>query len=55
MVGINAPIPMPVSYYSFDGWKSSLFGDLHMNGPESVQVLTARLVTQPLAPIRGTR
>ena len=30
MVGINVPIPVPVAYYSFGGWKSSLFGDLHM-------------------------
>ena len=37
MVGINVPIPVPVSYYSFGGWKSSLFGDLHMYGPEGVQ------------------
>jgi malonate-semialdehyde dehydrogenase (acetylating)/methylmalonate-semialdehyde dehydrogenase len=40
MVGINVPIPVPVSYYSFGGWKSSLFGDLHMYGPEGVQFFT---------------
>src|SRR6478752_4705842 len=34
MVGINVPIPVPVAYYSFGGWKNSLFGDLHMYGPE---------------------
>src|SRR5215211_7915502 len=34
MVGINVPIPVPVSYYSFGGWKASLFGDTHMYGPE---------------------
>jgi malonate-semialdehyde dehydrogenase (acetylating)/methylmalonate-semialdehyde dehydrogenase len=33
MVGINVPIPVPVAYYSFGGWKSSLFGDAHMYGP----------------------
>ena len=33
MVGINVPIPVPVAYYSFGGWKASLFGDLHMYGP----------------------
>ncbi|HXQ86046.1 MAG TPA: CoA-acylating methylmalonate-semialdehyde dehydrogenase, partial [Gaiella sp.] len=33
MVGINVPIPVPVAYYSFGGWKQSLFGDLHMYGP----------------------
>ncbi|MEP6716837.1 MAG: CoA-acylating methylmalonate-semialdehyde dehydrogenase [Terriglobia bacterium] len=40
MVGINVPIPVPVSYYSFGGWKSSLFGDLHMYGPEGIQFYT---------------
>jgi acyl-CoA reductase-like NAD-dependent aldehyde dehydrogenase len=37
MIGINLPIPVPVSYYSFGGWKASLFGDLHIYGPEGVQ------------------
>jgi len=46
MVGINVPIPVPVSYYSFGGWKSSLFGDLHMYGPEGVLFYTrAKIVT----------
>ena len=46
MVGVNVPIPVPVAYYSFGGWKSSLFGDLHMYGPEGVQFYTrAKLVT----------
>jgi malonate-semialdehyde dehydrogenase (acetylating)/methylmalonate-semialdehyde dehydrogenase len=46
MVGINVPIPVPVAYYSFGGWKSSLFGDLHMYGPEGIQFFTrAKLVT----------
>jgi malonate-semialdehyde dehydrogenase (acetylating) / methylmalonate-semialdehyde dehydrogenase len=40
MVGINVPIPVPVSYYSFGGWKASLFGDLHMYGPEGIQFYT---------------
>jgi malonate-semialdehyde dehydrogenase (acetylating) / methylmalonate-semialdehyde dehydrogenase len=40
MVGINVSIPVPVSYYSFGGWKASLFGDLHMYGPEGVQFYT---------------
>jgi malonate-semialdehyde dehydrogenase (acetylating) / methylmalonate-semialdehyde dehydrogenase len=40
MVGINVPIPVPVAYYSFGGWKGSLFGDLHMYGPEGVQFYT---------------
>jgi malonate-semialdehyde dehydrogenase (acetylating) / methylmalonate-semialdehyde dehydrogenase len=46
MVGINVPIPVPMSYYSFGGWKASLFGDLHMYGPEGVQFYTrAKVVT----------
>ena len=40
MVGINVPIPVPVSYYSFGGWKASLFGDNHMYGPEGIQFYT---------------
>lgn len=46
MVGINVPIPVPVAYYSFGGWKGSLFGDLHMYGLEGVQFYTrAKVVT----------
>ncbi len=46
MVGINVPIPVPVSFYSFGGWKASLFGDLHIYGPEGVQFYTrAKVVT----------
>ncbi len=40
MIGVNVPIPVPVSYYSFGGWKSSLFGDKHMYGPEGVDFYT---------------
>jgi malonate-semialdehyde dehydrogenase (acetylating)/methylmalonate-semialdehyde dehydrogenase len=40
MVGINVPIPVPVSYYSFGGWKASLFGDAHMYGPDGVRFFT---------------
>jgi malonate-semialdehyde dehydrogenase (acetylating)/methylmalonate-semialdehyde dehydrogenase len=40
MVGINVPIPVPVAFYSFGGWKSSLFGDLHVHGSESVKFYT---------------
>jgi malonate-semialdehyde dehydrogenase (acetylating)/methylmalonate-semialdehyde dehydrogenase len=40
MVGINVPIPVPVAWFSFGGWKSSLFGDLHAYGPESVSFYT---------------
>ena len=40
MVGINIPIPVPMAFFSFGGWKSSLFGDLHMHGMEGVQFYT---------------
>jgi malonate-semialdehyde dehydrogenase (acetylating)/methylmalonate-semialdehyde dehydrogenase len=40
MVGINVPIPVPVAYHSFGGWKRSLFGDMHMHGPEGVRFFT---------------
>jgi malonate-semialdehyde dehydrogenase (acetylating)/methylmalonate-semialdehyde dehydrogenase len=40
MVGINVPIPVPVAYYSFGGWKTSLFGDSHVYGPESIHFYT---------------
>jgi malonate-semialdehyde dehydrogenase (acetylating)/methylmalonate-semialdehyde dehydrogenase len=47
MVGINVPIPVPVAYHSFGGWKRSLFGDIHMHGPEGVQFYTRlKTVTQ---------
>ncbi len=40
MVGINVPIPVPVAYHSFGGWKRSLFGDHYMHGPEGVRFYT---------------
>lgn len=40
MIGINVPIPVPVAYYSFGGWKSSLFGDSHAHGTEGVHFFT---------------
>jgi len=40
MVGINVPIPVPVAYYSFGGWKASLFGDRHIYGPEGIDFCT---------------
>ena len=40
MVGINVPIPVPVAYYSFGGWKASLFGDTHVYGPEGINFYT---------------
>jgi malonate-semialdehyde dehydrogenase (acetylating)/methylmalonate-semialdehyde dehydrogenase len=54
MVGINVPIPVPVAYYSFGGWKSSLFGDLHMYGPEGVQFYTKSKVITSRWPDPGT-
>src|SRR6202022_2745634 len=40
MVGINVPIPVPMAFHSFGGWKSSLFGDHHMHGPEGFRFYT---------------
>jgi malonate-semialdehyde dehydrogenase (acetylating)/methylmalonate-semialdehyde dehydrogenase len=40
MVGVNVPIPVPVAYYSFGGWKGSLFGDRHIYGPEGIDFYT---------------
>ncbi len=40
MVGVNVPIPVPVGYHSFGGWKDSLFGDTHMYGPEGIRFYT---------------
>ncbi|HEY8134988.1 MAG TPA: CoA-acylating methylmalonate-semialdehyde dehydrogenase [Candidatus Limnocylindrales bacterium] len=54
MVGINVPIPVPVAYYSFGGWKDSLFGDLHMYGPEGVQFYTRGKVVTARWPDPGT-
>ncbi|QXH50895.1 CoA-acylating methylmalonate-semialdehyde dehydrogenase [Pseudomonas fakonensis] len=42
MVGVNVPLPVPVSYHSFGGWKRSLFGDLHAYGPDGVRFYTRR-------------
>ncbi|MEO8202843.1 MAG: CoA-acylating methylmalonate-semialdehyde dehydrogenase [Betaproteobacteria bacterium] len=47
MVGINVPIPVPVAFYSFGGWKNSLFGDLHVHGAEGVKFYTrTKVVTK---------
>ncbi|MDQ1664281.1 MAG: malonate-semialdehyde dehydrogenase (acetylating) / methylmalonate-semialdehyde dehydrogenase [Actinomycetota bacterium] len=46
MIGVNVPIPVPMAFYSFGGWKDSLFGDRHMHGPEGVGFYTrAKVVT----------
>ena len=54
MVGINVPIPVPVAYYSFGGWKNSLFGDTHMYGPEGVRFYTRSKVVTSRWPDPGT-
>jgi malonate-semialdehyde dehydrogenase (acetylating)/methylmalonate-semialdehyde dehydrogenase len=47
MVGINVPIPVPMAYHSFGGWKDSLFGDLHVHGPDGVRFYTrGKVVTR---------
>jgi malonate-semialdehyde dehydrogenase (acetylating)/methylmalonate-semialdehyde dehydrogenase len=47
MVGINVPVPVPMAYYSFGGWKASLFGDTHAHGMEGVHFFTrGKVVTQ---------
>ena len=46
MIGINVPVPVPVAYYSFGGWKNSLFGDRHVYGPEGIDFYTrSKVVT----------
>ncbi len=40
MIGINVPIPVPLAFHSFGGWKRSLFGDMHIHGPEGVRFYT---------------
>jgi malonate-semialdehyde dehydrogenase (acetylating) / methylmalonate-semialdehyde dehydrogenase len=44
MIGVNVPVPVPVAYYSFGGWKRSLFGDTHAHGPEGVHFYTRQKV-----------
>ena len=47
MVGVNVPVPVPMAYHSFGGWKDSLFGEHHVHGPEGVEFYTrAKVVTQ---------
>jgi malonate-semialdehyde dehydrogenase (acetylating)/methylmalonate-semialdehyde dehydrogenase len=54
MVGVNVPIPVPVAYYSFGGWKSSLFGDLHVHGVEGVKFYTRTKVVTTRWPHQDT-
>jgi malonate-semialdehyde dehydrogenase (acetylating)/methylmalonate-semialdehyde dehydrogenase len=55
MVGINIPLPVPVSYHSFGGWKRSLFGDLGAYGPDSVRFYTRRKTITQRWPAGGVR
>ena len=54
MVGVNVPIPVPVGYYSFGGWKHSLFGDTHMYGPDGIHFYTKQKVVTARWPDPGT-
>jgi len=54
MVGINVPIPVPVAFYSFGGWKNSLFGDLHVHGVEGVKFYTRTKVVTTRWPHQDT-
>ena len=54
MVGVNVPIPVPVAYFSFGGWKNSLFGDLHVHGTESVKFYTRTKVVTTRWPHQDT-
>jgi malonate-semialdehyde dehydrogenase (acetylating)/methylmalonate-semialdehyde dehydrogenase len=54
MVGINVPIPVPVAFYSFGGWKNSLFGDLHVHGVEGVKFYTRTKVVTKRWPHQDT-
>jgi len=55
MVGINVPLPVPVSYHSFGGWKRSLFGDLYAYGPDAVRFYTRRKTITQRWPSSGVR
>lgn len=55
MVGINVPLPVPVAYHSFGGWKRSLFGDLHAYGPDAVRFYTKRKMVTQRWPSAGVR
>jgi malonate-semialdehyde dehydrogenase (acetylating)/methylmalonate-semialdehyde dehydrogenase len=55
MVGVNVPLPVPVAYHSFGGWKRSLFGDLHAYGPDAVRFYTQRKTITQRWPSAGVR
>jgi malonate-semialdehyde dehydrogenase (acetylating)/methylmalonate-semialdehyde dehydrogenase len=59
MVGVNIPVPVPMAFFSFGGWKSSLFGALHVHGPEAIRFYTrTKTITErwalPDAPSRDS-
>lgn len=55
MVGINVPLPVPVAFHSFGGWKESLFGDLHAYGPDAVRFYTRRKAISQRWPARNAQ
>jgi malonate-semialdehyde dehydrogenase (acetylating)/methylmalonate-semialdehyde dehydrogenase len=55
MVGVNVPLPVPVAYHSFGGWKRSLFGDLHAYGPDAMRFYTRRKAITQRWPSAGVR
>ena len=54
MVGINVPIPVPMAFHSFGGWKQSLFGDMHVHGPEGVRFYTRQKTVTSRWPKSGS-
>jgi malonate-semialdehyde dehydrogenase (acetylating)/methylmalonate-semialdehyde dehydrogenase len=55
MVGVNVPLPVPVAYHSFGGWKRSLFRDLSAYGPDAVRFYTKRKTITQRWPSAGVR
>lgn len=54
MIGVNVPVPVPMAYYSFGGWKDSLFGERHIHGPEGVDFYTRGKAVTVRWPDAGT-
>jgi malonate-semialdehyde dehydrogenase (acetylating)/methylmalonate-semialdehyde dehydrogenase len=55
MVGVNVPVPVPMAFYSFGGWKDSLFGEHHVHGPDGVAFYTRGKVVTSRWPDLGPR
>ncbi len=55
MVGVNVPIPVPMAFHSFGGWKRSLFGPLHVHGPDGVRFYTRLKTVTRAGPSRSER